>query len=111
MYYRTNYDKTQITYTPIIKTPNTGGSLLQNSLIKYNDQKIIEKKHNFKISTETNSPTSDSGATSLPPINDTFMYIETSSDKHGGMCFVVLNEQMLFVSLISHSIITNFNFN
>ena len=34
-------------------------------------------------STETNSPTSYSGATSLPPVGNSFMYIETSSNNHG----------------------------
>ena len=37
----------------------------------------------FLKSTSTNSPTSDSGATSLPPVGNGFMYIETSSNNHG----------------------------
>ena len=36
----------------------------------------------FLKSTETNSPTSNSGATSLPSIGNSFMYIETSSNNH-----------------------------
>ena len=38
---------------------------------------------NFIRATKSNSPTSQSGATSLPPISDSFMYKETSSDNHG----------------------------
>ena len=34
-------------------------------------------------STITNSPTGSTGATSLPPIGNIFMYIETSSNIHG----------------------------
>ena len=34
-------------------------------------------------STSKNSPTSDSGATSPPPVGNSFMYIETSSNIHG----------------------------
>ena len=34
-------------------------------------------------STITSSPTSESGATDLPPIGNAFMYIETSSVNHG----------------------------
>ena len=37
----------------------------------------------FIKSTKTTSPSSYSGATSLPPIGNAFMYIETSSNNHG----------------------------
>ena len=36
----------------------------------------------------TNSPTGSPGATSLPPIGKSFMYIETSSNNHGNNVFV-----------------------
>ena len=39
-------------------------------------------------STKTNSPTGHSGATSLPPIGNSFMYIETSTNNHGNKVFV-----------------------
>ena len=38
---------------------------------------------NFIRTTRLNSPTNYSGATSLPPIGDSFMYIETSSNIQG----------------------------
>ena len=43
---------------------------------------------NFRKSTKTKSPTSESGATRLPPIGDAFMYIETSSNNHGKNLFI-----------------------
>ena len=38
-------------------------------------------------STKTNPPTSHTGAFSLPPIGDSFMYKETSSNNHGNNVF------------------------
>ena len=46
---------------------------------KNNDKKICK----FLKSTKTNSPTGNSGATSLPPIGNSFMFIETSSNNFG----------------------------
>ena len=60
-----------------MKAPNSGGYLLQNWLTKCND-----KNHH--------SPTGDSGATSMPPIGDSFMYIET--------CLIVMEKMYLFFS-------------
>ena len=82
------YDKIQITDTTELKYPNTGGYLLQNWIIKCNDRNNNGKIQNFIKSTKTNSPTVYSGATSLPPIGNTFMYIETSSNNHGNNVFV-----------------------
>ena len=71
-----------------MKSPNSGGYLLQNWLIKCNDKNINGKVSNFVKSTKTNSPSSYSGATSLPPIGDSFMYEETSTNNHGPNVFV-----------------------
>ena len=84
----TKYDRIQITDITIIKYPNTGGYLLQNWTIECNDKNNSGKIQNFKKSTKTNSPTGYSGATSLPPIGNSFMYIETSSNNHGNHVFV-----------------------
>ena len=65
----------------------TGGYLLPYWKIICNDKNNIGKIQNFKKSTKTNSPTGDSGATSLPPIGNAFMYIETSSGNHGNNVF------------------------
>ena len=48
-----------------------------------NDKNNNGKITNFIKSTKTISPTGSSGATSLPPIGNAFMYIETSSNNSG----------------------------
>ena len=87
-YSLTKYNKIQLTDTTIIKYPNNGGYLLQNWNIRCNDKNNNGKIQNFLRSTKTNSPTGDSGATSLPLIGDSFMYIETSSNNNGSNVFV-----------------------
>ena len=56
--------------------------------MKCNDQNNDCKIQNITKTTKTNSPTGDSGATSIAPIGDCFMYIETSSNKDGNIVFV-----------------------
>ena len=87
IYNLTKYDKIQLIDTTIMKHPNSGGYLLQNWNIKCNDKNNNGKIQNFIKSTKTNSPTGDSGATTLPPIGTAFMYIETSSGNHGNDVF------------------------
>ena len=82
-YNLTKYDKISLTDTTIMKAPNTGGYLLQNWVMKCNDKNNNGKIQNFVKSTRTHSPTGASGSTSLPPIGDAFMYIETSSNNSG----------------------------
>ena len=80
--------ETQIMDATIIKSPNTGGFLLQSSNIKCNDKNGAGKIQNFMRLTKTNSSSSKSGATSLPPVGDSSMYIETSSNNRGPIVFV-----------------------
>ena len=87
-YNLTKYDKIQIMDTTNIKYPNKGGYLLQKWVIKCNDKNNNGKIQKFKKLTKTNNPTGYSGATSLPPIGNSFMYIETSSNNHGNNVFV-----------------------
>ena len=70
-----------------MKRPNSGGYFLQNWKIKCNDKNNNGEIQNFIKSTKTNSPTGDSGATSLPPIGSAFMYVETSSGDHRNNVF------------------------
>ena len=56
--------------------------------IKCNNKNNISKVGDFIKSTKTNSPTGFLGATSLPPIGNSFMYIETSSNNHGNNVFI-----------------------
>ena len=70
-----------------MKAPYVGRYLLQNWFIKCSDKNGYGKIQNFIRSRKTNSPSSHSGATSLPPIGDSFMYMETSSNNHGNNVF------------------------
>ena len=87
-YNLTKYDKIQIKDASIIKAPNKGGYLLQQWKLKCNVKNNNGKIQSFIRSTKTNSPIGDSGATNLPPIDDSFMYIETPSNNHGINVFV-----------------------
>ena len=71
-----------------MKLGNSGGFLLQNWYINCNDNNNNGNIHRFTKSTKTNCPTSHSGATNLPLIGDSFMYIETSCHNHGKIVFV-----------------------
>ena len=51
---------------------------------------------NFLKSTKTISPTGDSGATSLPPVGDGFMYIKTSSTNGYNNVFVSFERTDIF---------------
>ena len=82
-YNLTKYNKIQITDTTEIKYPNIGSDLLQKWNINCNNKNNVSKVGDFIKSTKTNSPTGDSGSMILPPIGNSFMYIETSSNNHG----------------------------
>ena len=77
------YNKAQIIDTTVIQNGNTGGYVLQNWLIECLDKKDSGKISNFIKTTRTTSPTGDSGATNLPPIGDSFMFVETSGNNAG----------------------------
>ena len=51
--------------------------------IKCNNKIIQSRIPDYIKSTKTISPTGYSGATSLPPISNSFMYIEIISNNHG----------------------------
>ena len=82
-YNLTKYNKIQLTDVTEIRSPNSGYDLLPKWRIKNLHENNGTKAGNFLKSTVTNSPTSYSGATSLPPIGSAFMYIEISSNNHG----------------------------
>ena len=93
-YKLTKYIRIQITDTTIIKPGNTRANFLQKWDIKCNDKNNSGTIHTSVRSTKINSPTSHSGATTLPPIGVSFMYNETSSSNHGNNVFVSF-EQIL----------------
>ena len=83
IYNLTKYDKIQITDITEMRYPNIGSDLLQKWIIKCNNKNNISKVGDFIKSSKSNSPTGHSGASILPPIGNSFMYIETSSNNHG----------------------------
>ena len=113
-YNLTKYDKIQIIDTTKIKYPNVGSDLLQNWNIECNNKNNQSRLTDFIKSTKTNSPTGHSGASSLPPIGNSFMYIETSSNNHGPERVFVSWERtdIIQISIITfyynrYSILTN----
>ena len=84
----TKYNKISITDITEINIPNSGNALLQKWKIYCKNKNNQSRISDFIKSTKTNSPTGFSGATSLSPIGDAFMYIETSSNNHGPNVFV-----------------------
>ena len=81
------YNKILLTDTTIIKYPNHGGYLSPSWRIFCNDRNNNGKIQNFIRSTKTNSPTANSGSTVIPPIGNSFMYIETSGINSGENVF------------------------
>ena len=79
----TKYNEIHLTDITTMKAGNTGGFLLPYWKIICNDKNNNAKIQNFIKSTKTNSPTGDSGATSLLPVGNAFIYMETSSGNHG----------------------------
>ena len=84
----TKYNKISITDITEINIPNSGNALLQKWKIYCKNKNNQSRISDFIKSTKTNNPTGFSGATSLSPIGDAFMYIETSSNNHGSNVFV-----------------------
>ena len=87
-YNLTKYNKISITDITEIKFPNSGDALLQKWKIYCNNKNNQSRINDFIKSTKTNSSTDYSGAPSLPPSGNSFMYIETSSNNHGDNVFV-----------------------
>ena len=87
-YNLTKHNKISITDITEIKFPNSGNALLQKWKIYCNNKNNHSRISDFIKSTKTNSPTGFSGATSLSPIGNAFMYIEMSSNNHGPNVFV-----------------------
>ena len=75
--------------------------MLQNWNIKCNDKNGNGKIQYFIKPTITNTPTGSSGATSLAPVGDSFMYIETSSGNSGSDNVFVSRERTDIIRIIN----------
>ena len=71
----------------VMKAGSSGAYLLPYWKIFCDDKNNSDKISNFKKTSKTNSPTTDSGATSLPPLGTAFMYMETSFNKNENIVF------------------------
>ena len=80
MYNLTKDDSKQITDITMVKCPNEGRYSKQKCNIKCNNVIENEQIQKFIKSSATISPTGNLGGTSLPPIGDSGMYIETSNN-------------------------------
>ena len=87
-YNLTKNDKIQKIDSTVMRVGNGGAFILPLWKIICNNKNNNGKISNFIKTTKSNSPTSQSGATSLPPIGSAFMYIETSGDNYGKNTFV-----------------------
>ena len=101
----TKHDKIQITGATLIKSVNSGKDYLQNWVVKCADKNNDGKISCFIRSTKTSSPTSSSGSTISPPIDNSFMSIETSSGNSGSDNVFCSFERTDFIQ------ITNITFN
>ena len=93
IYNLTKYEKKYITDLTEMRAPNNGLNLLQKWHIICKDRNNNSKINNFIKSTKTQSSTEDSGATSLPPIGNSFMYLESSGINHGEGTYAILTRR------------------
>ena len=78
------FNKAQMIHTTEIISPNKAGYLLQGWTILCNNVNGTGKLGDFVKSTQSSSPTGDSGCKFFKStIGTAFMYIETSSNNHG----------------------------
>ena len=82
IYQLTKYEKNYITDLTEMKAPNSGLYLLQKWKIVCKDKNNNANINNFIKATKTQSPTENSGATELPPIGNSFMYLESSGNNN-----------------------------
>ena len=81
--YSLTNNKLSITDITEIFHPNIGSDLLQQRVVKCIDWNRSGKTQYFVNSTLTNCPTPNRGASSLPPIGDSFMYRKYSTLSNG----------------------------
>ena len=102
IYHLTKYNKYYLTDITKMIAPNTGLYLMPRWIIECRDRNANGKINNFIRSTKTNSPTGNSGAESLSPIGNSFMYIETSSNNNGDYTYVrLIRTDIIQISNIS----------
>ena len=112
-YNLSKYDRIQIIDITSERTSNTGGYVLPLWKVYCNDKNGGGKKSTFIKATKSSSSTNHSGATSIPPVGNSFTFIETSSNNHGNNVYVSFEQaEIIQVSKIKFyynrfSILTN----
>ena len=71
-----------------MRAPSSENDLLQKWKNINSNRNSDMKVGNFLKSTRTSSSTADSGASSLPPIGNSFMFTESSSNNNGNNTYV-----------------------
>ena len=82
-YNLTKYKKKTKTDITEIRNLNTGQMLLKNWMLRCLNKTYTANIITFPKSTTNTSPTAESGASTIPQIGWSFMYVETSSNNHG----------------------------
>ena len=77
------HNRLQITAITEFDNLNSGRYLLQNWIVKCSGRIGSETIETFIHSTKTNSPTPNTGITNLPPIGNSFLFIETIANNFG----------------------------
>ena len=95
-YNLTKYNGEQIIDTIFITPEISGWYLLQQVNIKCNDKNNAGKITIFRRATKTSIPTGNTGASLMPPIADSFMYMETREIILNQTFALVLIEQIIF---------------
>ena len=95
-YNLTKYNGEQIIDTIFITPEISGWYLLQQVNIKCNDKNNAGKITIFIRATKTSIPTGNTGASLMPPIADSFMYMETREIILNQTFALVLIEQIIF---------------
>ena len=88
IYHLTKYGKNYINDLTEMRAPNRGLYLLQKWKVICKDRNNNANINNFIKSTKTQSSTESSGATQLPPIGNSFMYLESSGNNNGDNTYV-----------------------
>ena len=94
-------NRKQIIDKIIIRTGNSGWHIRPPWKKECNDKNNASKFTNLLTATKTNSPTPNSGTTSIPSPGGNCVYIKTSSNNYGHKFLIVLKERISSLLLIT----------
>ena len=106
-YKSAKFNKVNITDITEMRSANSGQSLLQKWILKCLNRNYNARSNTFLKSTTSSSPTAENGATTIPPIGWTFMYIESSGNNHGANHVMVSLERIDIIHISNIKIFYN----